>query len=160
MVPEIFKRSQLPVHMLRLEDDPNLPPNLARLLSHVQTEDRSVAGAWRQQGGQDSQQGGFSSTVRAEQSKDFPLPHLEGDSRQSLSLSVVAGQVSDFDNGWSSHIWGTPREFPAREIARCVGKIGNARREEVEIQRSMVGRRGSGLLRNDLINHHQAVDQR
>ena len=109
LMPEIFCRGQLDIDALGLKDYANSATDLIRLPGSVKSADEGATGGRQHQCGENTEQRGFSTAVRAEQGKYLSWIDGEGNAIKSLALSVIVAKIFHLDNCGCSSLssgWG------------------------------------------------------
>src|SRR5712692_1779055 len=95
LVPKIFRRSQLHIDALGLEDDSDLAAQLVGFPGDVVSHDEGAPANRDHQGGKNSKQSSLAAAIWTEQAEQFCMAHFERNPVQSRTAVVAVHQILD-----------------------------------------------------------------
>jgi hypothetical protein len=95
LMPEILGGGQLYVDALGLEDHTDLAAQAVGVAGNIKSHDLGVSTNWNHQSGEDAKQRRLSAAIRSQQSEEFGLTHIEGDTVQRGAITIMMHDISN-----------------------------------------------------------------
>src|SRR5689334_7416302 len=93
LVREVLTHGQFLIETRRLKNDPKAAPDRAHVACEVKAKNTRAAVCWLNQGGKDSEEGGFATAIRSEQSENFARVDAERDTIKCDTLAITMGKT-------------------------------------------------------------------
>ena len=110
LMHQVFRRSELHIDALCLEDNANLVPQTIRISCYIVAKNYRAPSHRNHQGGENSKQSGFAAAIRPQQPKQFCWLHIKRYAVQRSAIVVPVNHVLYGNN--SRHgdlLWGNRR---------------------------------------------------
>jgi hypothetical protein len=98
LMPEILGRSELHIDALGLEDHTDLAAQTVGVPGNIKSHDLGSPAYRNHQGGQDAKQRRLSTAIRSQQSEEFGLMHIEGDTVQRGAITITMHDILHRNN--------------------------------------------------------------
>ena len=92
VMAEIFQNGQFFVETRGLKDNADLAPDRIALRHHIAVEHPHLAGLGRQQGAENSEEGGFAATIRTEEPENFAAVDGQVHRIERDAVAIAVGQ--------------------------------------------------------------------
>jgi hypothetical protein len=98
LMPEILGGGQFHVDALRLEDHTDLAAQTVGVAGNIKSHDFGSPAYRNHQGGEDAKQRRLSAAIRSQQSEEFGLTHIEGDTVQRGAITITMHDILNRNN--------------------------------------------------------------
>src|SRR5271157_1784028 len=98
LMPEILGGGQLHVDALGLEDHTDLAAQTVGVAGNIESHDLGSSAYRNHQGGEDAKQRRLSTAIRSQQSEEFGLTHIEGDTVQRGAITITMHDILNRNN--------------------------------------------------------------